>query len=63
VVAYPHERTQLPHTVRAAMEGMSRVYLVTPGGSEQVEQAWIAVEAARGPVGERLRLVFAAPTF
>lgn len=38
---------RLPETVRAAMEGMSRVYLVTPGGSEQVEQAWIAVEAAR----------------
>jgi uncharacterized protein YbjT (DUF2867 family) len=38
---------RLPETVRAAMKGMSRVYLVTPGGSEQVEQAWIAVEAAR----------------
>ena len=38
---------RVPETVRAAMEGMNRLYLVTPGGSEQVEQAWIAVQAAR----------------
>lgn len=36
-----------PETVRAAMEGMNALYLLTPGGSEQVEQTWVGVEAAR----------------
>jgi uncharacterized protein YbjT (DUF2867 family) len=36
-----------PETVDAAMQGASALYLLTPGGSEQVEQAWVAVEAAR----------------
>jgi uncharacterized protein YbjT (DUF2867 family) len=36
-----------PETAKAAMRGARRLYLVTPGGSEQVEQTWVAVEAAR----------------
>jgi uncharacterized protein YbjT (DUF2867 family) len=36
-----------PQTVASAMQGATRLFLLTPGGSEQVEQAWVAVEAAR----------------
>jgi uncharacterized protein YbjT (DUF2867 family) len=36
-----------PETVEAAFAGANRLYLVTPGGTEQVEQTWVAVEAAR----------------
>lgn len=36
-----------PDTVAAAMKGVDALYLLTPGGSEQVEQVWVAVDAAR----------------
>lgn len=49
---------RLPESVEAAMKGVSRLFLLTPGGSEQVEQAWVAVEAARraGSVERIVRL-------
>lgn len=43
-----------PDTVSAAMRAASRLYLVTPGGSGQMEQTWIAVEAARAAGVERI---------
>lgn len=36
-----------PETVEAALAGAHALYLVTPGGSEQVEQTWVTVDAAR----------------
>ena len=35
-----------PETVAAAMQGVDALYLLTPGGSEQVEQVWVAIDAA-----------------
>lgn len=43
-----------PQTVSAAMQGVTRLFLLTPGGSEQVEQVWVAVESARAAGVERI---------
>lgn len=43
-----------PESVNAAMEGADRLFLVTPGGSDQVEQTWLAVQAAKAARLERI---------
>jgi uncharacterized protein YbjT (DUF2867 family) len=36
-----------PETVRAAVEGADALFLLTPGGSGQIEQTWVTTQAAR----------------
>lgn len=43
-----------PDSVEDALRGAHAVYLVTPGGSGQIEQTWVTVQAARATGIERI---------
>lgn len=43
-----------PETVEKAVSGAHAVYLITPGGSGQIEQTWVTVQAARAARVERI---------